>query len=308
MRIGILLNPPTGHDSMQQLTDDLRRSAEEGFDSAWMSHIFGIDALTALAVAGSQVPGIELGTAVVPSYPRHPAALAQQARTTALATGPDRLSLGIGLSHKPIIENMFGYDFDRPARHMKEYLSALVPLLEGEPVAYSGETMSANIELSVPNEGRVPVLLAALGPTMLRLAGRRTDGTALWMTGATTIAEHIAPTINAAAHDAGHTPPRIICALPVLVTDDTDQARQRAAEAFAMYGTLPSYRAMMDREGVSGPEELAIIGSEEHVSERIQQIFAAGATEFVGSVFAGGAAGARTRELLAGLRNEPVPD
>lgn len=307
MRIGILFNTPTGPDSLHKLTDDLRRQAELGFDSAWMSHIFGIDPLTALAVAGSQVPDIELGTAVVPSYPRHPAALAQQARTTALATGPNRLTLGIGLSHKPIIEKMFGYDFDRPARHMKEYLSALVPLLEGEPVEYSGETMSANIELTVPNEDRVPVLLAALGPTMLRLAGRRTDGTALWMTGATTIAEHIAPTINAAANDASRTPPRIVCALPVLVTDDTDRARQRAAEMLAIYGTLPSYRAMMDREGVAGPEDLAIIGSEEQVSDRIQQIFAAGATEFVASVFAGGEAAARTRTLLAGLRGQPQP-
>lgn len=301
MRIGILLSPPSGPDGLRRLTDDLRRSADEGFDSAWLSHIFGVDALTALAVAGSQVPGIELGTAVVPTYPRHPGALAQQARTTALAAGPGRLHLGIGLSHKVVIEDMFGYDFERPARHTKEYLSVLTPLLDGQSVSYSGETITANLELDVPNEGRVPVLLAAMGSQMLRLAGRRTDGTVLWMTGATTIGEHIAPTITAAAAAAQRRAPRIVCALPVLVTDDIDGARQQAAQIFAAYGTLPSYRAMLDREGVAGPEDLAIIGPEEQVATRIREIFAAGATEFVGSIFTGGPAAARTRKLLLEL-------
>lgn len=302
MRIGIMLNEPSGPDGLRRLTDELRRTADEGFDSAWLSHIFGADALTALAVAGSQVPGIELGTSVVPTYPRHPGALAQQARTTALAVGPGRLSLGIGLSHQIVIENMFGYDFTRPARHMKEYLSVLVPLLEGEQVSYSGESVSANLALTVGNEGRVPVLVAALGPQLLKLAGRRTDGTVLWMTGPATIRDHIAPTITAAAAEANRPAPRVVCSLPVLVTDDLDGARQKAAETFAVYGTLPSYRAMMDREGVDGPADLAIVGSEEQVAARIRDIFDAGATEFVGAVFGGGAA-ARTRELLIGLKS-----
>ncbi|MET8654325.1 MULTISPECIES: TIGR03564 family F420-dependent LLM class oxidoreductase [Nocardia] len=301
MRIGIMLDAPSGPDGLVRLTEQLRRGAEEGFDSAWLSHIFGIDALTALAVAGSQVPDIEIGTAVVPTYPRHPGALAQQARTTALAVGPNRLNLGIGLSHKIVIENMFGYDFDRPARHMKDYLSILVPLLENRPVSYTGETYTANLQLSVANEGRVPVLLAALGTAMLRLAGRRTDGTVLWMTGPATIREHIAPTITAAAAQAERPAPRVVCALPVLVTDDADAARATAAENFAAYGSLPSYRAMMDREGVSGPGDLAIVGSEKEVTARIEAIFEAGATEFVGAVFAGGDEGAQTRALLTSL-------
>ncbi|RDI54295.1 LLM class F420-dependent oxidoreductase [Nocardia mexicana] len=301
MRIGILLNEPTGPDALRRITDDLAQAAEEGFDSAWLSHIFGIDALTALAVAGSQVPGIDLGTAVVPTYPRHPGTMAQHARTTALAAGPGRLTLGIGLSHQIVIENMFGYDFGRPARHMKEYLSALLPLLDGEPVSYSGETLSANLALSVPNEGRVPVLVAAMGTQMLKLAGRRTDGTVLWMTGPATIREHIAPTITAAAAEAGRPAPRVVAALPVLVTDEADAAREKAAEVFGAYGTLPSYRAMMDREGAEGPADLAIIGTEEQVAARVRAIFEAGATEFYGAVFAGGDAAARTRKLLAGL-------
>lgn len=207
MRIGILLSERSGSDALRALTDDLHRIADEGFVSAWMSHIFGVDALTALAVAGSQVPEIELGTAVVPTYPRHPGALAQQVRTTALAVGPDRLTLGIGLSHRVVIENMFGYGFERPARHMREYLSILGPLLERQPVSFTGETLTGNLELGIPDEGRIPVLLAAMGTRMLQLAGRRADGTVLWMTGPATIREHIAPTIAAAATDAGRPPP-----------------------------------------------------------------------------------------------------
>jgi F420-dependent oxidoreductase-like protein len=301
VRIGIQLSDHTGPDALHRLTDELQQVADEGFDSAWLLQIFGLDAPTALAVAGSRVPGIDVGTAVVPSYPRHPGALAQQARTTALAVGPGRFTLGVGLSHQIVIENMFGYDFSRPARHMKEYLSVLVPLLEGEPVSFSGETVRANLNLTVPNEGRVPVLLAAMGPAMLQLAGSRTDGTVLWMTGPATIHDHIAPTITAAATAAGRLAPRIVCSLPVLVTDDAEAAREQAATVFDWYGTLPSYRAMMDREGVEGPVDLAIIGSEEQVAGRIRQVFAAGATEFVGAVFSGGAAAARTRELLVGL-------
>ncbi|WP_280422899.1 TIGR03564 family F420-dependent LLM class oxidoreductase [Nocardia carnea] len=301
MRIGILLSERSGSDALRALTDDLRRTADEGFVSAWMSHIFGVDALTALAVAGSRIPDIELGTAVVPTYPRHPGALAQQVRTTALAVGPDRLTLGIGLSHRVVIENMFGYGFERPARHMREYLSILGPLLQRQPVSYTGETLTGNLELGIPDEGRIPVLLAAMGTRMLQLAGRRADGTVLWMTGPATIREHIAPTIIAAAADAGRPPARIVCALPVLVTDDADAARERAARTFATYGTLPSYRAMMDREGAAGPADLAIIGTEDQVEARVREVFDAGATEFVASVFAGGAEAQRTRALLAGL-------
>ncbi|MEU4311942.1 LLM class F420-dependent oxidoreductase [Nocardia sp. NPDC024068] len=301
MRIGILLGERSGADALQRLSDDLRRSADEGFRSAWLSHIFGLDALTALAVAGSRVPEIELGTAVVPTYPRHPGALAQQARTTALAVGPDRLTLGIGLSHRVVIENMFGYDFERPARHMREYLSVLEPLLAHEPASFTGETLVGKLELGIPDEGRVPVLLAAMGTQMLRLAARRTDGTVLWMTGPATIRDHIAPTLGAAVAEAGRPPARIVCSLPVLVTDDIESARELAARSFAMYGTLPSYRAMMDREGAAGPADLAIIGSEEQVAARVREVFDAGATEFVGSVFAGGDDARRTRKLLASL-------
>src|SRR5450755_1953 len=188
MRIGMSLTEPAGPEALTELTDQVRQAADDGFASAWISNIFGLDALTALAVAGSQVPGIELGTAVVPTYPRHPAVLAQQALTTALAL-QGRLALGIGLSHKIVIEDMYGYSFERPARHMREYLSVLLPLLDGEPAAVDGETVHAHIQLSTPRVAAVPVLLAALAPQMLRLAGTQADGTVLWMTGPATVAD-----------------------------------------------------------------------------------------------------------------------
>ncbi|MFC8526879.1 TIGR03564 family F420-dependent LLM class oxidoreductase [Nocardia sp. NPDC057227] len=305
MRIGILLGETSGPDALTRLTDELAAAAAAGFSSAWLSHIFGVDALTAIAVAGSRVPGIELGTAVVPSYPRHPAALAQQARTTALALGDNRLTLGVGLSHRPVIETMYGYDFGRPAHHMTEYLRVLLPLLDNRPASFQGDTVRAELALTVPNEGRVPVLLAALGPRMLRLAGRETDGTTLWMTGPATVRSHIAPVIAEAAAEAGKPAPRVVCALPVCVTDDVEDARARAGKAFGFYGNLPSYRAMMDREGVAGPVDLALIGGEEQVAARIAEVAAAGATDFVGALFTRGESADRTRALLSELAGQP---
>src|SRR5512146_2582680 len=149
MRIGVSLADPTGPDPLTGLAGQIREAAGDGFSSAWVSNIFGLDALTALAVAGRDVPGIELGTAVVPSYPRHPAALAQQAITASVALG-GRLTLGIGLSHKIVIDGMYGYSFDRPARHMREYLDVLAPLLRGDRVNVTGETVRASIALTVP--------------------------------------------------------------------------------------------------------------------------------------------------------------
>ena len=298
MRIGILAAETGGDQAVVMLADQLRQAADDGFASVWMSQIFGLDALTALAVAGSQVPGIELGTAVVPTYPRHPAVLAMQALTVALAVGPGRLALGIGLSHKIVIEDMYGYSFDRPARHMREYLSVLLPLLDGAPVSVDGDTLSAHIGLSVPRAGRVPVLLAAMAPRMLHLAGEQTDGTILWMTGPATVRDYVVPAISAAASAAGRPSPRVVCILPVCVTSDPAAARTSAAEEFAIYGQLPSYRAMLDREGAASPGDVAIVGDEDAVAAQILALADAGVTDFVAAEFARGEGRERTRSLL----------
>jgi F420-dependent oxidoreductase-like protein len=298
MRIGILATETGGDQALTRLSDDVRRAADDGLASVWLSNVFGFDALTALAVAGNRVPGIELGTAVVPTYPRHPAALAQQALTAALAVGSGRLSLGIGLSHKIVIEDMYGYSFEKPARHMREYLSALLPLLDGSPAHVDGSTLSAHIGLSVPKAGKVPVLLAALAPRMLELAGAQTDGTVLWMTGTATVRDYVVPAISAAAAAAGRPAPRIVCCLPVAVTSDPAAARASAAEVFAIYGQLPSYRAMLDREGAAGPGDVAVVGDEDAVSAQMAALAAAGVTDFVAAEFARGQDRDRTRSLL----------
>jgi 5,10-methylenetetrahydromethanopterin reductase len=300
MHIGTSLPEPDGPRALSVLRDNLSKAADDGFTSAWTANIFGLDALTALAVAGSGIGGIEIGTAVVPTYPRHAAALAQQALTTALALD-GRLALGIGLSHKIVIENMYGYSFDAPATHMSEYLSILLPALDGEQVNYTGKTMRAAIGLSTPRLGRVPVLLAAMGPQMLKLCGQRTDGTILWMTGAATIRDYVAPTINAAAQAAGRPAPRVVCVLPVCVTDDPDAVKARAAQVFEIYGQLPSYRAMLDREGAAGPADVVIAGDEDTVAGQITALADCGVTDFVAAEFAAGDERRRTRDLLKRL-------
>jgi 5,10-methylenetetrahydromethanopterin reductase len=298
MRIGTSVAESSGPDALTKIADQLRRAVDDGFSSAWMANIFGLEALTTLAVAGSHVPGIEVGTAVVPTYPRHPAVLAQQALTVALALGPDRLTLGIGLSHQIVIESMYGYSFDKPARHMREYLSVLLPLLEGTPVSVDGSTLSAHIGLSTPRAGRVPVLLAAMAPQMLKLAAEQTDGTVLWMTGPATVRDYVVPAITAAASAAGRGSPRVVCNLPVYVTDDPAAARAQAAEDFAIYGQLPSYRAMLDKEGAAGPADVAIAGDEDAVAGQIAALADAGVTDFVAIEYARGEDRQRTRSLL----------
>jgi F420-dependent oxidoreductase-like protein len=300
MRIGLYLNESSGTDAITKLEEQIARAADDGFASAWVSNIFGLDALTALAVAGRQVPGIELGTAVVPTYPRHPAVLAQQALTAATALG-GRLVLGIGLSHQVVVEKMYGYSYEKPARHMREYLSVLVPLLHGEQVDFEGETLQGHMGLSTPGAGDVPVLIAALAPRMLRLAGEVADGTVLWMTGPKTIADHVVPSITEAASAAGRPAPRIVCALPVAVTGDKDAARARASEVFAVYGGLPSYRAMLDREGAAGPADVAIVGDEDEVRGQIGALAEIGVTDFAAATFAKGDDAVRTREFLKTL-------
>jgi F420-dependent oxidoreductase-like protein len=300
MRFGIASVGGSG-GTLEGLIADARQAEADGFDTFWMAQIFGLDALTALAIVGQEVPRIELGTAVVPTYPRHPMMLAQQALTTQVATG-GRLALGIGTSHQIVVESMWGMSFDKPVRHVREYLSVLMPMLDGQPVAFDGETYRVHAQASVPGATRPAVLVAALGPQMLRLCGAVTDGTCTWCVGLDTLKSFTVPTLNEAAEAAGRPSPRVVCGLPICVTDDPDGARQRAAKVFAVYTQLPSYRAMMDREGVAGPADLAIVGDEASVRDQLAEVAAAGVTDFNASMFPGNREeGERTRALLRSL-------
>ncbi len=299
MRIGIF-GGDTQSQSIDQIVGAARTAETQGFASYWLPQIFGLDAITTLAIVGREVPRIELGTAVVPTYPRHPGMLASQALTTAAAAG-GRFTLGIGLSHQIVGEMMWGLSYDKPARHMREYLAILLPMLRDGNVSFAGETLTAHSPLIVTDRHPVPVMIAALAPRMLELAGGTADGTITWMTGPNTLADYIVPNINAAAARADKPTPRVGASLPVMVTNDADGARTRAANDFQVYGTLPSYKAMLDKEGASGPADVAIVGDESAVGKAVQSIRDAGVTDFVAAEFGSTEEQARTREFLRTL-------
>jgi F420-dependent oxidoreductase-like protein len=288
--------------TLDATVERVKAAAKAGVPVAWLPQVFGLDALTVLAVAGREVPGIELGTAVVQTYPRHPLVLAGQALTAQAATG-GRLTLGIGLSHRAVIEGAFGYSYDRPVRHMREYLTALTPLLRGESVSYHGETLAVTGVINVPSAQPPSLLVAALGPAMLRLTGELADGTITVFAGPRTIGEHITPTLTRAAREAGRPAPRIVAGIPICVTDEPSDRRDRLAERYAAVGAgqAPSYRAMLDREGVAGPTDIAIVGDEATVERGIRRLTDAGATELMATLFGTDAENARTLDLVARL-------
>jgi len=300
VRIGIF-GGAVNDGTLDDVVAEAAAAERDGFAAYWAPHIFGHDALTALAVAGTKVPRIELGTSVVPTFPRHPHAIAQQAHTVAAASG-GRFTLGIGLSHKVVIENMFGLSYDRPVRHLREYLSVLMPLSRGEPANVDGEMYRVHAAVNAKGSDGFGVVVAALGEQMLRVTAALADGTLTWCTGPVTLAEHTIPTITAAAEEFGRPAPRVIAALPVCVTADVEGATARAAELFAAYGALPSYRAMLDREGVAGPADIAIIGLAGAVQDRIGALAEIGVTDFAAVEFGGTPQeAADTREALTRL-------
>jgi F420-dependent oxidoreductase-like protein len=271
-----------------------------GFAAAWLVHVFEFDAIGTLALIGRETQRIELGTAVVPTFPRHPFTMAQQALTAQVATR-GRFTLGIGLSHRIMMENMLGFSWDTPARHMREYLSVLTPLLEGQPAAFHGDLYQVNAALQFPGVARVPLLVAALGPVMLRLAGQFADGTVTWMTGPRTLETYIGPRIRQAAQEVGRPAPRVVAGLPIAITNAPDQAREVAREVFAIYGTLPSYQAMLAREGVSGPADIPLVGDTATVEAELRRLAEIGVTDLLAVPFpADAGAMARTIDFLAG--------
>ena len=280
VRIGVLIDQRPRVAAICALVADLH---DRGFASAWASQVFGYDAFTLLAVVGEKVPAVELGTAVVPVQSRLPQVMAQQALTVQAVSG-GRFTLGIGLSHRPVVEGLWGLSFERPVRYLREYLEALLPMLRGQVVDHEGEVVTARTlgPLEIPDAPPPSVVVAALGPEMLRLAGSLADGTVTWMTGTKTVASHIVPTITQAA--AGRRPPRVVVSLPVVVTSDAERARKRIDDALAIYPTLPSYRAMLDREGASSPSDVSLVGDDAGVLHGLERLADAGATEFVASV------------------------
>jgi F420-dependent oxidoreductase-like protein len=302
MRIGINGTGLVQKASVIAIKEDAERARADGFASYWLAEhpTGGFDALTVLALVGSEVPDIELGTAIVPTFPRHPMVLAGQVLTAQSVIG-NRLTLGVGLSHEVMMAQL-GVDFGKPVRHLREYLSILLPLLHDGEVSFQGETLSCEGKIFQKPDVPPAVLVAALGPQTLRVAGHRTDGTTLAWVGPKTIKTHIVPRLSEAAAKAGRPSPRVVATLPVCVTDQPDAIRARISKNLAMYGQLPSYRAMFEREGIDQPGELAMVGSVSEVEDQLAGLKAAGVTDYAASVFATSRdEHLATRELLTGL-------
>ena len=258
-----------------------REAEADGFSSYWLAQLAVPDALTVLGAIGTVTSTIELGTAVVPTWTRHPLMLAGQALTTSDLAG-GRIALGIGLAHKSTVESSLHVPFVRPAKHMEEYLAVLLPALGERAVDVRGEIWSGTAQpLGGPAGVVTPsVLLAAMGPRLLELAGGRADGTILWLSGPRVIEAEIAPALRAAADAAGRPAPRIVASVPVCVTGRPDAIRDLIAAVLADYNELPSYKRVMDLEGATGPEGVALIGDEAMVRAGIARFAEAGATDF----------------------------
>ena len=303
MRIGIYGGNVRRGASLVSLVDEVVGYEEQGFASYWMPQVGTFDALTMIGLIGQSTSKIELGTAVVPTYPRHPSALAQQAATVNVLAG-GRLVLGVGPSHAPSIETL-GLEYDRPARHIREYVTIVKELGNNGRVEHEGDMFNVRTGFGCPEAQPFKVVVSALAPLMLKAAGEVADGTVTWMVGPKTIRNHTAPRITKAAQESGRDDPRVVVALPVCVHDDKDQAVARANQIFAGYGHLPNYRRQLDAEGLENPGEVAVVGNEDEIKAKLEDFFDAGATEVVASIYPAGddsrGSFARSTECLRSL-------
>ena len=279
MRIGINGSGLLANPNLGVMHADIGAAEADGLKSYWLAQTGGVDALTVFASHGDTSSELELGTAVIPTWVTHPQVLAGQALTTQAAVG-GRLTLGIGLAHEPSVTERWKMKWERPVRQMMDYLDIVQPLLADGKVAHDGYFWSFEGEMPKFDGPPPKVMIAALGEQMLRLAGKRTDGTILWCVGPKTIEQHIAPILNDAADKAGRDKPAIVCSIPVWVTNNPEPAREFLGQMLSIYAELPSYRRVLDIEGLHGLGDLSIVGNEDEVAEGLAAVAASGATDF----------------------------
>lgn len=302
MRIGLT----GGASSVEKMIAQAQRAEADGFSSLWYASVVGGDPLVAMAIAGRETTAIELGTAVLQTYPCHPLLQANRVASAVAAMGRPGFTLGIGPSHEPLIRGVYGLSYDHPGRSTEEYVRIVAALLRGEVVNVHGQDWSAHSAgRAVAPAHRVPVLVAALGPRLLRVAGELADGAVLWMAPARAIETHIAPKLHAAAWAAGRPAPRIVAGLPVAVHDDQSEARSAAAATSTAYAAMQNYQRILHIGGASSPAQVAVVGNEASVRAQLKSLVDAGATDIWAAVFAVGddKAGSvrRTMDLLRDL-------
>ena len=302
MRIGLT----GGGATVDKVVQQAKQAEAEGFTSLWYASLVTGDPLVAIAIAGRETAAIELGTAVLQTYPCHPMLQANRAASVVDAMGRPGFTLGIGPSHQPLVEEVLGLSYDHPGRSTEEYVRILVGMLRGEDVDFDGADWSAHTAgRAVAPAHPVPVLVSALGPRLLRLAGEVADGTVLWMAPPRAIGDHVAPKVRAAAEAAGRPTPRIVAGLPVAVHDDVAAAREAAAAGSGMYAGMENYRRILELGGADAPAAAAIVGDESSVAAQLQGLLDAGATDIWAAVFPVGedrrASVGRTKDLLRSL-------
>ena len=265
--------------SIEEVRDAAFLAEQSGFKSYWVSHAAGVESVAALACLGNDFPGIkEVGTSVVPLYGRHPFVLAQLVRTAQNAVG-GRFTLGVGTGNQGFVDGKLGLTWGKPFTYTREFMDALQPLLNGEPADSIGELVSAHAELGIEAEP-TPILLAALGPRMLRFAGGRLQGTTLGQCGPKTIANYILPHLSEGAEAAGRvTPPRVLALVRINVTDDISGAKTLAREIASYYQAIPSYSNATKHEGLDDPSDLHLIGSWQQILDGLAAYGDAGATD-----------------------------
>jgi F420-dependent oxidoreductase-like protein len=313
VRIGVMVGPERGRygTKVERMQADARWAEDAGLASVWVPQIpDDFDALTAATLIGTQTTRIEIGTAVVPVQPRHPIALAQHALSTQAVCG-GRLTLGLGVSHHWVIDEMLGLPYERPAATMRAYLDVLDASLAGPGmVDVENEMFRVHNPLDITDVQPTPVMIAALGPVMLRLAGERTDGTILWLADEGAIGSHVAPAITAAAAAAGRKPPRIVAGVPVCLCrdDEVDVAIDRANRVLSEAEVSPNYQKLLDHGDARFVGDILAAGSESSIEKRLRSFADAGTTDVSVRVVPIGAtrdeklaSSRRTRDYLASL-------
>jgi F420-dependent oxidoreductase-like protein len=316
VRIGLQLGPERGRyrEKVSRMIEAALSAEEQGFDTIWMPQIpDDFDALTALALIGQATSRVELGTAVLPVQSRHPVAMAQQVLSTqAVAEG--RLTLGIGPSHHWIVQDMFGLPYEKPAKLVRDYVEVLNAAFSGPgPVDVENDTYKVHNPFDITDVAPTPILLAALAPLMLKIAGERASGTILWLADDRAIESHVAPKINAAAEAAGRPKPRIVAGVPVVVCreDEIEGARVWANKALGHAEFSPNYQRLLEHGDIQDVGDMLIAGDESSVAKGLARYRDAGATDAAIRVLPYGssrderiASRDRTIQLCADLRSE----
>src|SRR3954468_8139496 len=302
MRIGLT----GGGSTVDKVVEQAREAEADGFTSLWYASVVTGDPLVAMALAGRETERIELGTAILQTYPCHPLLQANRVASVVDAMRRPGFTLGIGPSHEPLIRGVFGLSYDHPGRNTEEYVRILAALLRGESVDVDGQDWTAHTGgRAVAPWQAVPVLVSALGSRLLRVAGELADGTVLWMAPAKAIEIHVAPKVVAAGAAAGRPAPRIVAGLPVAVHDDEAEARSAAVTYSTAYAGMANYQRILDIGEKAAPADAAIVGDEKAVAAQLQALLDAGATDIWAAVFPVGedkrASRQRTTDLLKTL-------